>query len=50
LPLFERAGSQIRTSLCNRQYRKQLQIERHEVGSTAQVTAGNTVWSLVNFR
>jgi hypothetical protein len=42
--------TEIRTSLCNHQYRKQLQIDCHEVGSTTQVTAGNTVWSLVNFR
>jgi hypothetical protein len=42
--------SEIRTSLCNHQYCKQLQIDCHEVGSTTQVTAGNTVWSLVNFR
>jgi hypothetical protein len=45
-----RRFSEIRTSLCDNTYRKTLQIDCHEVGSTTQVAAGNTVWSLVNFR
>jgi hypothetical protein len=42
--------SEIRSSLCDHPYRKQLQIDCHNVASTMQVTAGNTIWTLVNFR